>query len=186
MKFLYHYSRWIELVLGRIGAAAGWLFIAGVAVICVDVITRKFGFQIPGLGSTRLQELEWHFHAVLFSLWLGLAYLRNAHVRIDILVSKFSTRQRAWIELISLFVFALPYVLVLINYGADFAWKSWLGNEGSESGNGLPWRWIPKTLLEIGLILLFFAITAMMAKLIIYLFGPEDLRKNIQINYIGD
>ena len=45
-----------------------------------------FGFQLPGLGSTRLQELEWQLHTVLFTMWLGYAYLKNAHVRIDVFV----------------------------------------------------------------------------------------------------
>ena len=29
-------------------------------VICFDVLSRKLGFQIPGMGSAPLQELEWH------------------------------------------------------------------------------------------------------------------------------
>lgn len=186
MQALLTYASRVELTLSKIGQAAGWLFFANVIVICVDVVTRKFGFQIPGLGSTRLQELEWHFHAVLFSLWLGIAYLRNGHVRIDLAVGHRPARTRAWIELICLLAFAVPYCLVLINYGADFAWKAWVGNEGSESGTGLPWRWIPKTLLEIGLILLLLAVTAMMARLVVFLFGPEALRKQARPPFIKD
>ena len=43
-------------------------------------LSRKFGFQMPGMGSTRLQELEWHLHTALFSFWLGIAYVKNAHI----------------------------------------------------------------------------------------------------------
>lgn len=185
MQSLLAYARGVEAALGRIGYLAGWLFIADVIVICVDVVTRKFGFQIPGLGSTRLQELEWHFHAVLFSMWLGLGYLRNGHVRIDLAVARMKPRTRAWIELVCLFVFAIPYCLVLINYGADFAWKAWVGGEGSESSTGLPWRWIPKTLLEIGLILLLAAVTAMIARLVVYLFGPQELSEQARPSHLG-
>ena len=62
-------------------------------------------------------------------------------------------------------MFAVPYCLVLLNYGADFAWKSFVGGEGSESATGLPWRWIPKTLMEFGLLLLLAAVTAVLARL---------------------
>ncbi len=185
MQALLAYSRGVERVLGTIGYLAGWLFILDVVVICFDVITRKFGFQLPGLGSTRLQELEWHFHAILFSMWLGLAYLRNGHVRIDIAVAGRSHRTRAWIELICLLAFAVPYCLVLINHGADFAWKAWVTLEGSESSTGLPYRWIAKTFLEIGLILLLLAVTAMIARLVVFLFGPEHLRDRARPLHLG-
>ena len=107
----------------------------------------------------------------------GLAYLRNGHVRIDVVVSRLSPRTTAWIELAGLLVFALPYCLVLINYGADFAWKAWVSGEGSESATGLPWRWIAKSIMELGLLLLLLAVTAMMARLAVFLFGPAALRE---------
>jgi TRAP-type mannitol/chloroaromatic compound transport system permease small subunit len=176
MPALLAYASAVERLLGLVGRIAGWLFILNVVVICVDVITRKFGFQIPGLGSTRLQELEWHFHMALFMLWLGLVYLRNGHVRIDVVVGRLSPRTTAWIELIGLLLFALPYCLVLLNYGADFAWKAWISAEGSESATGLPWRWIPKSIMELGLFLLLLAVTAMLARVVVFLFGPEALR----------
>jgi TRAP-type mannitol/chloroaromatic compound transport system permease small subunit len=176
MPALLAYARAVESLLAHIGRIAGWLFLLNIVVICLDVMTRKFGFQIPGMGSTRLQELEWHFHMALFMLWIGLAYLRNGHVRIDVLVSRLPARKSAWIEFVGLLVFAVPYCLVLINYGADFAWKAWTAGEGSESATGLPWRWIPKAIMELGLLLLLLAVTAMQARLLVYLFGPAALR----------
>jgi TRAP-type mannitol/chloroaromatic compound transport system permease small subunit len=67
----------IESALHRISMAAGWLFVVCTLVIVFDVLTRKFGFQLPGMGSTRLQELEWHLHTALFCFWLGSAYPRT-------------------------------------------------------------------------------------------------------------
>ena len=185
MRSLLAYARLVELVLVRIGMAAGWLFVLNTIVICTDVVTRKFGFQIPGLGSTRLQELEWHLHMALFMLWIGAAYVRNAHVRIDLVVSRFTPRTRAWIELVCLLVFAVPYCLVLLNYGADFAWKSFVGGEGSESATGLPWRWIPKAVMEFGLLLLLVAVTAVLARLVVFLFGPRELADEARPPHAG-
>lgn len=58
MDRLISTSNAINTMLGRIGSAAGWLFLVAVTVIIFDVLSRKFGFQIPGVGSTRRQELR--------------------------------------------------------------------------------------------------------------------------------
>ncbi|MDE0718889.1 MAG: TRAP transporter small permease subunit, partial [Rhodospirillaceae bacterium] len=57
-------------------------------VIIFDVVSRRFFV----LGSTKLQELEWHLHTVLFIFCLGYAFLPNAHVRIDLFRSRISNR----------------------------------------------------------------------------------------------
>ena len=177
MDRLLSISNAINVVLGRIGAAVGWLFLIAVAAIIFDVLSRKFGFQIPGLGSTRLQELEWHLHTALFSFWIGVGYIRNTHVRIDVATTNASPRTHAWIELLGCIVFAIPYTLIAIYFSADFAWISFVDNEGSESANGLPYRWIPKTFLFLGLVLLLAGVLSVLMRMIVFLFGPERLRR---------
>jgi TRAP-type mannitol/chloroaromatic compound transport system permease small subunit len=167
----------IERALYRLSMAAGWLFVVCTLVIVFDVLTRKFGFQLPGMGSTRLQELEWHLHTALFCFWLGTAYLRNAHVRIDIFVARAAPRTLAWIELLGVLVFALPYCLVAIYFSYDFFHTAWQYNESSDSATGLPWRWIPKGIISIGLVLLLAAVVAVGLRLVVYLWGPERLRR---------
>jgi TRAP-type mannitol/chloroaromatic compound transport system permease small subunit len=176
MDRLLSASRTIERLLYAISMASGWLFVVCTVVIVFDVLTRKFGFQIPEMGSTRLQELEWHLHTALFCFWLGTAYLKNAHVRIDILVAQASPRRLAWIELLGVLIFALPYCLVAIYFSYDFFRIAWQFNEYSDSATGLPWRWIPKGIISIGLILLLAAVIAVGLRLIVYLWGPDRMR----------
>ena len=176
MEKLLAASAAIERALHRVAMAAGWLFVACTVVIVFDVITRKFGFQLPGMGSTRLQELEWHLHTALFSFWLGIAYLKNAHVRIDIAVANSGPRTQTWIELLGVVVFALPYCLIAIYFSYDFTSIAWAWNESSDSATGLPWRWIPKAIITAGLVLLLVAVVAVAMRLIVYLWGPERLR----------
>lgn len=165
----------IARTLGKIGRAVGWLFLVCTAVIIFDVLSRKAGFQIPGLGSTRLQELEWHLHTALFSFWLGVGYICNTHVRIDVALTKASPRTHAWIELVGCLVFAIPYCLIAIYFSFDFAWISFVDNEHSASANGLPYRWIPKTFILLGLILLLVAVLSVLMRVIVFLFGPQRL-----------
>ncbi|MCW5751716.1 MAG: TRAP transporter small permease subunit [Alphaproteobacteria bacterium] len=164
MQFLLKVADGIDAVLGVIGRIAVWLFIVCVVVICFDVVTRKVGFQIPGMGSTRLQELEWHIHAALFSFWIGLAYVRNAHVRIDIITSSLSRRKQAIIEVLGCIFFAIPYCMVVLYYSFDFAHRSFIQNEFSDAPTGLPYRWIIKGILFLGLVLLSSAVISVLIR----------------------
>lgn len=166
----------IARALYAVSMAAGWLFVACAVVIVFDVLTRKFGFQLPGMGSTRLQELEWHLHTALFSFWLGTAYVKNAHVRIDIAVSGSPPRTQAWLEFLGVLLLALPYCLVALYFSYDFTHTAWTFNESSDSATGLPWRWIPKGIITAGLLLLLAGVVSVALRLVVYLWGPEPLR----------
>ena len=176
METLLAVSDRIEALVARIASVAGWLFLVATAVIVFDVLSRKFGFQIPGMGSTRLQELEWHLHTALFSFWIGIGYIRNSHVRVDVAVAGARPLTRAWIELLGCVVFAIPYCLIAVYFAYDFTAVAFVDNESSESANGLPYRWIPKSFILIGLVLLLAAVLAVLLRVIVYLFGPERLR----------
>jgi len=80
VKALLRIAEITESVITWLGRVTAWVAIILMTVIVFDVITRRFFV----LGSTKLQELEWHLHAVLFLFCLGWAYLSNAHVRIDL------------------------------------------------------------------------------------------------------
>ena len=166
----------INALLMRIAMTAGWLFVVCTAVIVFDVLSRKFGFQVPGFGSTRLQELEWHLHTAIFTFWLGAAYIKNAHVRIDVLLADANPRTLAIIELLGCLIFAIPYCVIAIYFSVDFTWISFVDNESSPSANGLPWRWIPKGFILLGLILLLAGVLSVLMRVVIYLYGPERLR----------
>lgn len=176
----------IDAVLYRIAMAVGWLFVACTAVIAFDVLSRKFGFQMPGMGSTRLQELEWHMHTALFSFWLGIAYVKNAHVRIDIAFINASAKTHVWAEFWGCVLLAIPYCLLAIYFSADFTLVAWVDNEGSASSNGLPWRWIPKGFITIGLIMLMAAVISVLMRTIVYLWGPDELKGKTNVAVIKD
>lgn len=174
MQALLKIADAIEAVLRRIADAGAWCFIACIVVITLDVITRKMGFQFPGMGSTRLQELEWHLHAVLFCTWLGYAYIRNAHVRIDIFIGGLTPRGKLWLELACCVVFALPYLWVALPYAQDFFVLSWRQGEGSDAPTGLPSRWVVKGFLYLGFLTVLAAVVAVMARCWVALFGTAE------------
>lgn len=173
----------IERALHTIAEWTGWLMVVLMVVICFDVLSRKAGFQIPGMGSTRLQELEWHLHTVLFAMWLGQCYILNAHPRVDTVTAHRPLRTRAWIEFLGCAAFALPYAGIVAWYGLGFAATSYLTGEGSEAVIGLSHRWIIKSLFVLGLWLLVAAIVAVMLRLVVFLSGgaaSAQARLNIE------
>lgn len=199
MGLLLAVSEMLDRLLTRIGNWASWLLVPLVAVIIVDVITRKFqllttlteSLRASGnesgaqfiesyLTSTKFQEMEWHLHAALFLLCLGYGYVRNSHVRIELMRERFDLETRAWTEFIGCIVFLLPYASLVLYFSIDFAHRSYEMNEVSSALTGLPYRWVIKSFVPLGMILLLLAGFAVAARNAVFLFGPPDLRERAQ------
>lgn len=161
-----------RIVIG-VGKLAAWLAIPIIVVILFDVITRRFLV----LGSTKLQELQWHLHGILFLLCLGFAYLKDAHVRIELLRDRLDIRTRAWIEILGVLLCVFPYCGLMLWYGYGFAERSFLQNEGSSALTGLPHRWIIKSVVPIGFAFLLLSGLSVMLRCLVFLFGPPHTRE---------
>src|SRR5262245_28938443 len=181
MDALLTISNAISRFLERIAHAAGWLLIVLMTITCVDVICRKLSIPIP---YTKFQEMEWHMHAAVFSLWMGYCYVINAHPRVDSYTEALPFRTRAWIELAGCLLFALPYMALLVYFGLDFFKISFLQGEGSENVAGLHHRWIIKGVFVFGMILVLLAIVSVILRLVAYLFGRRSQHEvNLQIGH---
>ena len=85
-KLIINVSQFLEKIVTFFGKMGSWLAIPLIFIIIFDIVTRRFFI----LGSTKLQEMEWHLHTALFLLVLGYAYLKDSHVRIEIVREKYS------------------------------------------------------------------------------------------------
>src|SRR5512145_2917293 len=148
MSALLKLSEGLRRMLEVIARASGWLLVVMAAVTCFDVLTRKIGLPLP---FTKLQELEWHFHAALFSLWMGYGYTVNAHPRVDSFTEHLTLRRKAWLELAGCLVFALPYCALVAYHSLDFVASSYALGEQSDSTVGLKFRWFIKGIYAAGL-----------------------------------
>ncbi|RMF75820.1 MAG: TRAP transporter small permease subunit, partial [Alphaproteobacteria bacterium] len=147
---IHRLAQALEGLTRAVGRLAGWLALALVAVILFDVMMRRW-FVV---GSTRLQELEWHLHGALFLLAMGYGYTRGAHVRIEVLHDRLSPRTQAAVELAGLLLLLLPFLGALIWFGWDYLVLSFSMDEASPSPTGLPHRWIIKGVMLFGFVLL--------------------------------
>jgi TRAP-type mannitol/chloroaromatic compound transport system permease small subunit len=182
MSALLNLSEVLRRLLEWIALVSGWLLVAMACVTTFDVVARKFGLQLP---YTKLQELEWHFHAAIFSLWMGYCYTINAHPRVDTITEQLSYRSRAWVELAGCLVLALPYIALVAYYSLDFVASSYALGEQSDSTVGLTHRWIIKGIYALGLWLVVLGILSVLLRVIVFLFGNKPEREvNLQIGHV--
>lgn len=148
------------------GKAISWLVLAMVVLICYDVAMRYLFQQ----GSVALQELEWHLFALLFLLGGAYTLKHDDHVRVDILYkSRFvSNRGRAWISILGTLLFLFPFCLLILITSWPFVENAFYYNEGSPDPGGLPYRFILKSAILLGF-------------LMIMLQGLADLLKHVQV-----
>ena len=166
------------------GLLCGWLIVPLIFIILFDVITRKLdytrlmfsewgvtsGFSV----STILQDFQWHLHAVLLLMSFGLGYLMNAHVRVDIFREMLSRRKQAWLELFGLVVLGIPFLILMISFAWDQFFISFQQTEGSESMTGIPHRYIVKSFMVMGFIVVLAAVVATIIRLWAFLTGGQE------------
>jgi TRAP-type mannitol/chloroaromatic compound transport system permease small subunit len=175
MERLVAFSNFLDRWITRIGIAASWVAIPLIAVIVFDVVTRRFLV----LGSTKLQEIEWHLHTILFVFCFGYAYLRDSHVRIELIHDRLSQRGKWWVELMGCLLFLIPFCLIVLYHGGEWWLRSFIIGEESDSATGLPYRWIIKLALPMGFTFLLLSSIAVLLRKFVQLFGPPELRDKI-------
>jgi TRAP-type mannitol/chloroaromatic compound transport system permease small subunit len=167
-----------------VGRWAAWLIVLLIVITVFDVVARKLVWiqiwLVANFGrifeSTLLQELEWHVHTALFALVLGYGYVWNTHVRVDLVRETLEFRKKAWLELIGLTFFMLPYCLLVIYFASVYAYDSFMINEISASQVGLTNRWIIKSILVAGLIIALLSGVAVWLQVAMALWGPQNVR----------
>jgi TRAP-type mannitol/chloroaromatic compound transport system permease small subunit len=175
MESLAKISEKIDQLLAGIGKVAAWAGVVLIGVTIFDIITRRFLV----LGSTKIQEFEWHMHVVLFGLLIGYAYLKDTHVRIDLVRERLGERTQWWLEIIGCLIFLLPYCALVIYFSYDFTVRAFTSDEISASATGLSHRWIIKAIIPIGFSLLALAGLATIFRKVVELFGPPELSMKV-------
>ena len=162
-------SRWLAAPCRWFAAFCGALLLVLAAVIIYDVVGRRFF----ATGSFKLQELEWHLHGAIAVLAFGYAYLKDAHVRIDIVADRIGARRRLWLELAAIVLFLIPFMALLLWFGYDFAERSFLRGETSSGGVGLSHRWIIKSAVPLSALLAILGGLSVALRCIVALYRPD-------------
>lgn len=146
----------LDRLIVAIGRASAWLWLAVLVVVLCNVFSRF----ILARGSIALEELSWHLFGAATMLALAYAVVRDDHVRVDILREKFSPRLQAWIELLAIVLLALPVIGLMIDSLIPYAYTAFVYQEHSQAPSGLPYRFLFKSVLPLGLILVAIALVS--------------------------
>ena len=149
MPFLLQISRVIDALCARIGQMAMWLILITTFISAGNAIVRK----VFNNSSNALLEIQWYLFAAVFMLGAGYAFLRNAHVRIDFIASKFTARTRNWIDIGGILIFLFPLCYMMITLGWPTFENAWVSGEVSSNAGGLI-RWPVFLLIPLGFALL--------------------------------
>ena len=161
------FSLRVDALIAAVGHAASWLWPLLVAVVVLQVVLR-YGF---GRGSIMFEEIQWHIYAVGFMIGLSYCADVDRHVRVDVLAESWTLRTRAWIELVGLATFMLPFVLIIAIEGIPYAKSAWDFKEVSAAPGGLPYRWILKSFITIAASLLALAAISRLTRCTTLLFN---------------
>ncbi|WP_355661207.1 TRAP transporter small permease subunit [Halomonas salifodinae] len=160
-------SRRLDGAILWIGKAVSWLWLATLAVVLTNVVNRF----ILGRGSIAVEELSWHLFGATMILTLAYAVVSDDHVRVDVLRERFSPRTQAWIELLGIVLLALPILYLMLEALYAYGYRAFERGERSQAPSGLPYRFIIKTLIPIGLTLVAIALASRALRCATLLFG---------------
>ena len=149
MAPLLSLSRLIDRCSEWIGRWVAWLVLAAVLISAGNAIVRK-AFNA---SSNAFLEIQWYLFAAVFLLAAGYTLLRQEHVRIDVILGRFTKRTQIWIDIFGICFFLLPFVVVVIDLSWPLVARAWRTGEMSSNAGGLI-RWPVFALLPLGMALL--------------------------------
>ncbi|HUP22069.1 MAG TPA: TRAP transporter small permease subunit [Thermoanaerobaculia bacterium] len=131
-------SRGIDAFNRRLGSLVAWLTLVMVLVGSFNAVARYLGRWVGvNLSSNTWLELQWYLFSLVFLLGAAHVLECGAHVRVDVLYGRLSTRARSWIDLLGSLLFLIPFTV----FGLWVSWpavrNSWAIREGSPDPGGL-------------------------------------------------
>lgn len=153
--------------LARLAKAISWIWLLLVFVIVVNVVMR-YAF---GEGRIEFEEIQWHLYSIGFLVGIATCVTIDQHIRVDAFSARLSLPMRAWIELYGLLLLYFPFVTMVLIFSIPFVEYSFSIGEVSGDPGGLGGRWMIKSALPLGMILLLVAGFARLLRVSSYLFG---------------
>lgn len=166
MQTLLKLSRAIDALNENVGKAAIWLVLVVTLISAVNAFVR-YAFNYSSNGFL---EIQWYLFSAIFLLCAGYALKRNAHVRIDVVSSRFSPRTLAWIDIIGTIFFLAPMACAVLYLSWPIFLESYRTNEYSSNAGGLI-VWPVRALVPIGFSLLILQGISELIKRIAFLQG---------------
>jgi TRAP-type mannitol/chloroaromatic compound transport system permease small subunit len=166
---LLQLSRLIDRFSEFIGRWLSWLVLADVLISTLNASVRKAFDR----SSNAYLEIQWYLFAAIVLLASGYTLLRQEHVKIDVLLGRFSRRTQIKIEIFGFVAFLLPFVYAVVTEVMPFVHNAYVSGEVSENAGGLI-RWPVYALVPVGFTLLGLQGVSEIIKRVAFLMGRAD------------
>jgi TRAP-type mannitol/chloroaromatic compound transport system permease small subunit len=175
MTILLRLSRWIDTLNDRVGKLVYWCILFAVLISSGNAVMR-YTFN---MSSNAWLEIQWYLFAAVFLLCSGYTFLRNEHIRIDIIAGHLSRRAQTWIDVVGTVLFLLPMAILILWLAVPFFLESWRLQESSSNAGGLI-VWPVKLLVPVGFLLLTLQGFSELIKRIAFLMGliPDPVERH--------
>ena len=145
------YLRVIDSANEWIGQAAKWLLVLLVLVVFYDIVLR----YVFSIGCPWAYETAQMVGASINALAWGYVRLHRSHIRIDVFYNKFSVKTRTYLDVVLTFVLFFPVFAVFLYTAWNWMVFAWVKNESMTMSHWYPPAAPMRTIIVIGLILLF-------------------------------
>ena len=169
MGALLRLSKLIDATSEFVGRWVSWLILAAVLISAGNAIVRK-AFN---MSSNGLLEIQWYLFAAVFLLAAGYTMLRGEHVRIDVILGRFSKRTQIKVEAACIVLFLFPFCINVITLVWPLVVQAYLSGEMSSNAGGLI-RWPVFAMVPVGFTLLLIQGVSELIKRIAFLQGLID------------
>ena len=171
-------SRAIRNLSQTLARWLSWVWLALIAVVVVNVTMR----YIFDEGRIEFEEIQWHLYAIGFLIGLATCMDSDNHIRVDVFHERMSLRSQAWVELYGLLLLFFPFVFSVLIFSIPFVEYSFESAEVSDAAGGLSYRWLIKSVLPLGMILLFITGASRLSRVGSFLFGSASDNSNGEPN----
>jgi TRAP-type C4-dicarboxylate transport system permease small subunit len=137
---LYNIALWL----------AGLFMIALLATIMLSILGRQFDFYIRGIDA-----YAGYFMAAASFLALAGTLTKGDHIRVTLVISRFSGKPRRGFEIFCLLM-AVIIAGAFAFYSVKMAWWSYKFNDMSTGNDATP-LWIPQISMALGIVVFFIA-----------------------------
>lgn len=140
--------RAINAVNNFMGKAVAWIALVITGLVFLEVLLRYL-FNAP---TTWAYEVNNYLQCALVMLAGGYTLMHGGHVRVDIIYRFYDQRKKAWVEVLTALLVAIP-ALPMLYFGGELAWEAMITGQRSVSAAELL-LWPSMATVPVGVALL--------------------------------
>jgi len=160
----------IDSISDWVGKIGSWSILVIMVLVVFEVVSRRV-FNAPTIWTFETLTMLYGFH---FMIVASYALLHKAMVSVDSIYEKFSTRNRAILDILSYIFLYFPFVGGVFYYSLEFVSKSWAIKETTNSLLAAP-VYLYKTIIPIVFGLLILQGISEVLKQVLILKGHHDV-----------